>query len=150
MTLEIVKMIVSDLEARADFPEILKEYGEECSIRGMPPIVEKIAGYKAIEATNFFQLFCALHDGKLIGLVTVITPIIPHYGAVVAVAESLFVAKAYRKTGAGNRLLITAQKHARERQSTGILFSAPIGGPLEKILPYYGFRATNKTFFKAF
>ena len=143
-------MRVSELELESNYVDLLKEYGAECAILGMPPIIEKIECYKVIESSGIFKLFCAYFNEKLIGIVTVLTPIIPHYGAVVAVAESLFVLKEYRGSGAGMRLIRVAIHHAKSMTSTGILFSSPIGGTLSKVLPSLGFTATNTTFFKGF
>lgn len=86
----------------------------------------------------------------LIGFIVLLTPVLPHYGAAIAVAESLFVGGAHRKTGAGMLLIRRAERRAREARSPGMLFSAPSGGRLSVLLPRIGYRETNRVYLKGF
>jgi GNAT superfamily N-acetyltransferase len=76
----------------------------------------------------------------------VLKPVIPHYGVAIAVTESFFVGKEYRKSGAGLKLLRAAEAHAEG--APGLLVSAPVGGTLAEVLPHLGYRETNRVFFK--
>lgn len=149
-SVDIRKISVLWFEDSSDFSALMTEYGDECAIAGLPPITEKLCGYMAIENTGMFQAFGAYHGEKIVGFVGVITAVLPHYGVAISVAESLFVAKEYRWTGSGLKLLNVAEEHAISLGSPGILFSAPKDGTLEKILPRRGYRETNTTFFKGF
>jgi GNAT superfamily N-acetyltransferase len=146
----IKKIKFAELETAPNFLELRDEYAAECAIAGLPPIAEKFEMYRAIEDAGFFQLFGAYVNDKLVGFVSVVVSVIPHFGVPVAVAESLFVASQFRKFGLGLELIREAQSFAASKGSSGILFSAPTGGKLEQILPRMGFRATNTTFYKEF
>lgn len=146
----IKKINFSDLENSPNFTELLIEYERECSIDGLPPIAEKFAIYRQMENTGFFHLFGAYNGDTLVGFVSVIVTAIPHYGIPIAVAESLFLSKDFRVSNYGLSLINAAQDMARSSGSPGILFSAPMGGQLAKLLPRIGYRETNTTFFKEF
>jgi len=96
-----------------------------------------------------FQTIGAFLGDKLVGFVAVLTPIVPHYGVVIAVTESLFVGKVYRRTGAGLKLLRAAEMHSIDAGSPMLTVSAPSGGVLAEVLPRLGYRETNRSFVKS-
>ena len=145
---------ISVAEAFADpaFPALCREYAEESAIAGLPDPREKLSAYQALEACGS-AAFCAcgaFTGDVLIGFIVLLTPVLPHYGAAIAVAESLFVGGAHRKTGAGMLLIRWAEKRAGDVGSPGMLFSAPSGGRLSVLLPRIGYRETNRVFLKEF
>lgn len=142
------KTTIAEVEENENFPNLAKEYAQESSIHGLPPPIEKIASYRVIESSGIFQTYGAFLGEMLVGFIAVLTPVIPHYGVAITVAESFFVGKAHRKTGAGLKLLRAAQEHARQKKSPGFFVSAPFGGILAEILPRLGYRETNRVFFK--
>lgn len=152
MAVTVRKISVAEAFASPEFPALCREYAEESALAGLPEPQEKLAAYQALEA-NGSDVFCAygaFMGDMLIGFIVLLMPVLPHYGTVVAVAESLFVGSAYRKTGAGMLLIRQAEKRAREMRSPGMLFSAPSGGRLEILLPRIGYRETNRVFLKGF
>ncbi len=148
MSVTVRKCTVGEMELHPDFPALAKEYAAESKIHGLPDPDEKAATYRLIEQAGVFHLYGAFNEDALIGLLTMLTPVIPHYGIAVAVLESFFVAGVHRKTGAGLKLLRTAEAHAREMKAPGLLVSAPFGGRLADVLPRLGYRETNRVFFK--
>ena len=72
----------------------------------------------------------------------------PHYSVKMAVTESFFVAKAYRKSGAGLKLLHAAETYAKEIGCAGILVNAPFEKTLMDVLPRVGYQETHRVFFK--
>lgn len=140
------KCTVAELMACPTFAGLHQEYAADAAIAGLPPVDEKLATYRAIEGSGVFHVFGAFVDEELVGFAAVVAPIIPHYGATVAVSESLFVAKRHRKSGAGLALLRAAEAQARQVGSPALLVSAPVGGPLAEILPRLGYRETNRVF----
>ena len=145
---------ISVAEAFADkaFPSLCREYAEESAIAGLPDPREKLSAYQALEASGSaaFCAYVAFLGDMLIGFVALLTPVLPHYGIAISVAESLFVGRAYRKTGAGMLLIRLAEKRAEEMGSPGMLFSAPSKGRLSVLLPRIGYRETNRVFLKEF
>ncbi len=142
------KCAFAEIEGHPDFPALHQAYGAECALHGLPPPTEKGAAYRLLDGSAAFQIYGAFRSERLIGFVALLTPVLPHYGVAIAVAESLFVAPEQRKTGAGLQLLHAAETHARALGSPGLLVSAPTGGPLGKVLPRRGYRETNRVFLK--
>ncbi len=150
----IRKCTIGEVAANAAFPALHREYAAEAALAGLPDPDEKLGAYRLIEPGGAFQAYGAfLVDGPaggdvLVGVAAVLTPVIPHYGVAIAVTESLFVAAAHRRTGAGVKLIRAAEKHARDAGSPALLVSAPVGGRLVRVLPRLGYRETNRVFLK--
>ena len=139
---------VAELERDPGFAALLAEYASESSIAGMPPPAAKMESYRELEARGLLQVLSATHAGRLVGFLTLLAPVLPHYGVAVAVSESFFVARDHRGTGAGLKLLRAAEDLARRLASPGLLVSAPFEGGLFKVLPRVGYAETNRVFFK--
>lgn len=152
VTAVVRQISVAEAFANQAFPALCREYAAEAAIAGLPVPREKLSAYQALEASgsDVFCLYGAFLGDELIGFVVLLTPVLPHYGAAIAVAESLFVGGAHRKTGAGMLLIRRAEKRVREVRSPGMLFSAPSGGRLSVLLPRIGYRETNRVFLKEF
>lgn len=131
-----------------NFPQLLDEYADEASVKGLPRPAAKMRAYLDLEASGAIHTIVALRYGQLVGFLTVLAPKLPHYDRTVAVCESYFVTKRHRKTGAGLRLLRAAEDLAREVGSPGMLVSAPTEGALSNVLPRVGYEETNRVFFK--
>jgi len=106
--------------------------------------------YKYLESTKAIHVMGAFFNDIFIGYMITFAPILPHYSVRVAVCESLFVCKEYRKTGAGLKLLRDAEDYAKGAGGCGILISAPFGGNLAEVLPHVGYAETNRVFFRSF
>ena len=143
---------VAEVFANPAFAALAQEYAAEAAITGLPEPQAKIAAYHALEASgsDTFCVYGAFVGEALVGLVVLLTPVLPHYGRAIAVAESLFVCSAYRGTGAGMLLIRQAEKQAKKMDSPGLLFSAPSGGRLSALLPRINYRETNRVFLKEF
>jgi GNAT superfamily N-acetyltransferase len=129
---------------------LIAEYGAECSIAAVGPINPQADMYAALERAGVSQCFAVLCDGRLIGFANVLVSVIPHYGRKVATVESLFVAKAYRNTRAGASLMAVIEGHAMAAGCAGILYSAPTGGKLERLLSRQRkYQRTNSVFFRS-
>jgi len=139
---------VAELEAAATFAALLAEYAAESAIAGLPPPEARMPSYRHLESLGLLHVLGAWNDGELIGFITMVVPVLPHYGVAVAVSESFFVAKAHRATMAGLRLLGEAETKAHELGSPGLLVSAPYAGKLFELLPRLGYVETNRVFFK--
>lgn len=139
---------VAELEGDPGLAALLAEYAGESSIAGMPPPVAKMESYRELEARGLLQVLSATHGGRVIGFLTLLAPVLPHYGVPVAVSESFFVARADRGTGAGLQLLRAAEDMARRLGSPGLLVSAPFEGDLFKVLPRIGYAEASRVFFK--
>jgi GNAT superfamily N-acetyltransferase len=151
MSVDTRKCTFAEIEANENFRPLMAEYAKEALIHDLAPPANQFAAYPLLEGTGMFHIWGAFAKEKLVGVIALILPVLPHYGVMVAVTESFFVSKDYRKQGAGLRLLRTAMHKAREEKAPGVLVSAPYGGRLAELLeksPY--FRETNRVFFRKF
>ena len=139
---------IAELARDPSLAVLLAEYAAESSIPGLPPPAAKMDSYRELEARGLLHVLSAIHERRLIGFLTLLAPVLPHYGVAVAVSESFFVARAYRGTGAGLKLLRAAEDTARRLGSPGLLVSAPYEGDLFKVLPRVGYAEVNRVFFK--
>jgi GNAT superfamily N-acetyltransferase len=139
---------VAGISTAEQFPKLAAEYAAESAIDGLPPPAARMETYRQLERAGMLHAFAARYDDALVGFITVLAPILPHYSVPVAVSESFFVAKAHRSTGAGLKLLRAAEDKARALGSPGLLVSAPFEGALFKVLPRIGYVETNRVFFK--
>lgn len=146
--MNVQRSSVAELERDPDLAALLAEYAAESAIAGMPPPAAKMDSYRELEALGLLQVLSARREGRLIGFLTLLAPVLPHYGVAVAVSESFFVARADRGTGAGLKLLRSAEDIARHLGSPGLLVSAPYEGDLFQVLPRIGYAETNRVFFK--
>lgn len=127
--------------------ELLAAYADECSIATLGKPEPDWLAYLRLEATKAFVLFGVFSDSALVGFVSVLTAVLPHYSVPVATVESLFVLEKYRAGGAGTKLLKIAETWAKLNGCKAILYSAPAGGQLETLLGKR-YARTNSVFCK--
>lgn len=149
--LEIRNTTVAELEAAPNFGALLDEYAGESAIDGLPHPKAKLELYRLMETSGVLKVIGAYDNDALVGFITVLTCILPHYSDYVSTTESFFVSKADRHgTGAGISLLRAAESHAKEISSKGLLVCAPSGSTLAAVLEKTDYRETNRVFFKGF
>lgn len=148
--MEIIRIPFCEVEKINNFEDLLDEYGSESAIHGLPHPKAKNDSYRKLDKSGMFHVFCAFHEEKLVGFISVLLSILNHYSEAVAIVESYFVGSEYRDTGAGTALRIKAEEFSKENGAWGLLLSAPSGGVLEKVLPKTGYTQTNAVFFKGF
>jgi hypothetical protein len=147
--LEIRQCTVAEIETCPNLAELFQEYADECSIDGMPPPIVKMELYRKLESSNTIRVWGAFYENSLIGLMAVLTTVIPHYGVSVTVSETFFVTKRYRYTGAGLILLGKAESYVDHIKSPGFLISAPKESILAEILcRKQEYVETNRVFFR--
>ena len=146
--LHVSPSTVSAIMGAPEFPALVQEYADECANRGLPPPLAHLDRYPMLEAAGVLHPVAATLGDELIGFITVLVSVLPHYGFSVAMSESYFVAKVHRHTLAGLKLLVAAEAKARELGTHGIYVSSPTGGALDKVLARAGYHETNKVYFK--
>jgi GNAT superfamily N-acetyltransferase len=146
--LRVAPCRVADLEAAPDFPALADEYAAETHLDGMPPPNARWPQYHALEDAGLLTAFAAKEGEALLGFITVLAAPLPRYAEPVAMCESFFVARAYRRTGAGLRLLRAAERKAKEIGSRGLIVNAPYAGRLFEVLPRLGYGEAARIFFK--
>lgn len=135
VSLSIRIVSCAEIFSSATWPGLLSEYSQECSIPMIGNINPQPQIYEAMEKAGVLKCFGAFVDGILVGCATVLLPVLPHYGKKVATVESLFVSKQYRSGGVGSKMMRAIEDISRSTFGCdAILFSAPAGGALEKVL----------------
>lgn len=131
-----------------EFPALIAEYAVESSAAGLPKPNPQISTYQHLESLGLLHAFAATEGSALTGFLSFLTPILPHYGVLMAVSESFFVASEYRSGGDGLRLLRAAEDHARDLGARVLFVSTPMGGKLFEIMPRRGYVEASRVFCK--
>jgi GNAT superfamily N-acetyltransferase len=149
MMCKVTLVSMSELINDPMFDDLVEEYRIESSIEGMGHANWNKEIYAQLDKVGIMHLFAAHGSaGNLVGFMVVLLTVVPHYGALTATTESLFVGSRYRDGGAGLLLIKEAERFAKDRGAIGLLLSAPHGGTLSKVAPRLGYRQTNDVFFK--
>lgn len=138
---------VAELYSDPTFESMVDEYATY-SIKTLPRPQYKRQDYELLEKVGALTPFRVIHQERLIGFMAVLEAKVPHYGLKLSIVESLFVMKAYRSTGAGVRLIRTAERFASAGGSAGIFINCPVHGELFDILPRLDYSLETYNFFK--
>ncbi len=151
MTLIVKPCKFRDIAENYNFKDLCDEYGNsgEASINGLPIKVNTEHYYK-MENAEFLTSVGAFLDNKLIGFVLMQTSVFPHHSRKISVIDAIYVQKDSRNTGAGLALMQQAEDLAECYGSSGIIYSSPIDGSLDKILTKKKYGAIRKLFYKSF
>ena len=149
MKIKVKRVPFIEIEYNPDFAILCKENAEESHIKGMPPILINCETYHELEKRGLYFSFAAYEEDKLIGYLGILYTLLPHYSVKVAMSESFFVRKRYRRTGAGLKLLKIGELFAKKLGSPGLFISAPEGSALAKILPRKRYVKTNQILYKS-
>jgi len=144
----ITSCTVDEFAQARNLDVLFAAYQRESSIPGLGPCNVQLDKYRQLEAAGALHTFVAYRGPDLVGFLSMIVTVLPHYGALVATTESFFVAEDARAGGTGMKLLRRAEDHARGLGAVGLLVSAPHGGRLAKIMPRAGYQETNRVFFR--
>lgn len=127
---------------------LLAAYAQESSLPEIGDCNAAISLYRDIEAAGALYPLAAYRDGEMVGFLSILHSVLPHYGTPVCITESFFVLPEARAGGAGLKLLQAAEAKARELGAPALLVSAPAGGRLAQIAPRLGYRQSNVVFVK--
>lgn len=97
--------------------------------------------YANLEALGMLTLFRAMHDDRLIGIISVLT-----VNSLVMI-ESLYVINHFRRTGAGSALYAAAKAFCRARGSDGLIVSAAPDSVMDKRLTRSNAPIISKQFY---
>lgn len=139
----------NDLAASPNWGEICEEYRAWAS-DGMPRPELQLDMYATLEAAGIMRAIGAWQDGELAGYLILLINRIPHYDRLVATTESLFVAAGKRSSGAGLAMIRLAERLAKEAGAAGLFVTAPMKGPLVRVLEGLGLVESNRVFFRSF
>ena len=147
--IDIRKVTVAEIAFDAGFDGMLVEYSLEAKNKDLPPHKPNMAAYEQMERMGILHAFAAYSDGVMVGFVTLLITVMPHYDTRLATTESFFVADGHRKGGTAKKLLDAAEAYAKLDGVSSFFVSAPVGGRLAQALPMMGYRETNRVFFRS-
>jgi len=146
---EVRRITFAELTASDQWDGLVSEYADECQIAGLPRFKYDSSTYYLLENSGAMIFAAAFVENTLVGFATMIVTQLPHYSRIVAIVESIFVAKQHRSSGAGMMLIREMESLAKDNEAIGILVSAPKGGRLNALMPNIGYAHTNEVFFKS-
>jgi hypothetical protein len=138
-----------EIASAPNFLDLCEEYARESAITELGAPTMNCDTYRAMEAAGILRAVLAEQDGQLVGFATLIVSELPHFSKRVASVESIFIAGAARNGGAWLTLRSAVERLATECGAVGILFSAPVNGRLDAILPRSGYRPTSRVYFRS-
>lgn len=131
--MEIKSFTVSEVIQHPDFNAVVEDYTAESGNPDLGPGMPALDLYKQLESAGLFRVECAVDGDRLVGMVTVLVTVYPHFGKKVASIESLWLSKDYRKGPAGLKLIRRAQVMAKEMGAVGAYFGAREGSRLAQL-----------------
>ena len=147
--LEIRHCAVEEFFAHPDSSVVLAEYAAESGVDGLPPPHPHKPTYLMLEQAGSLRVIAAHQGERMVGFITLLIYLNPHYSALIGVSESFFVRPEYRKTGAGMRLLRYTEAAAGEAGAVGLLMSAPKDSRLADVLDALDdYREAHRIFFR--
>jgi GNAT superfamily N-acetyltransferase len=140
---------IREIAARNAIEErkLAEEYCAECAILELGNAEQQPLIYEAMERTGNFQFFGVFYDSRMVGYFSALIFTSPHYGKLFVNAETIFLARAHRRSGVGVEMMDFFKCYARERGCAAAIISAPVGSRFEQFLNMSGeFRKIYSTF----
>jgi GNAT superfamily N-acetyltransferase len=128
---------------------LFAEYAEECSLPELGPIAPQRELYEALEASGGMRCFGVYHKMALVGFVTILIYVLPHYGKKIATTESIFLSRKHRTGWAGMEMLRFIEAYAKESGCAAVLYTTPEGSRFSTLLSIRDeYRHSNNVFMK--
>ena len=127
---------------------LLQEYSDESKGVLVPVVKTDIVLYKTLEDLGILDLIVMYNDETIVGFISLMTTVMPHYSEKASTVESIFVLKEHRKFGTGKVLISKAESIAKDKDAKAMFMSAPKDGVLSKVIGTYGFTETNTVYTK--
>lgn len=147
--LDVRQCRFEEVAASPRFADLCAEYSAESGMAGLPTPAPHADTYRLLEQSGKMKIIAAFEGCELVGFLVLLVYLNPHYSALLGVVESFFVAKAYRGSGAGMKLLRQAEATTTAAGAAGPLVSAPVGSLLAAVLDASkSYRETNRVFLR--
>lgn len=147
MTMEMRPMTVAEFFNRPEANDIIAEYTTESGNPDLGNAMPSQKQYEQMERSEILNVIGAFDEDSLVGFVTVVVTMYPHFGKLVGSVESIWLRKDKRAGGAGLRLLKAAFANAKERGAVGCYLGARFGSRQHKLYERL-FQPMNVLFWK--
>lgn len=144
--IEVRTCSVAELVAAPNSADVVAEYAAQSQFAEFGEAHPHLDTYFMLEKTGMFHAVGAFDGDKVAGFIFFIVNLLPHQGWTAATVESFFVCDAYRKRGAGLRLLRHAEELAQQLGAKVLLASVPVDSRAAHMLPHRGYRLGNQVF----
>jgi GNAT superfamily N-acetyltransferase len=114
--------------------ELFSEYESECALPELSPICPQADLYEAMEKGGGMQAFGVYEGEKLIGFMTVLVWIVPHYGKRIASTADFFLADAFRIKGIWPKMMATIKEYAKSKGCVSLQCTAPVGSRFDLLM----------------
>lgn len=136
------------LRQEATFPALAAAYAKEAALPGLPPPCPDVERYQALEDAGVLHILGAWQGEVLIGFLSLLVAVLPHYSEKVATVESFFVAAEARNTGAAFALIHASYALARQQAAVGMFFTAAVGSTMFGLMRANSVQKSHEVFFK--
>lgn len=139
------------LFSHPDFDQWAKEYEEETSNAVLGGAEVQFERYRALHAAGLLRVVIVEERDteELVGASILILTHAMHYGMCMANVDAIYLRKPWRKGPAGLHLLGAIQAAAKREGAKGLVFMAPVGSPMGKVLRIKGATHTHECFWWA-
>jgi GNAT superfamily N-acetyltransferase len=122
---------------------------ESTRLKHLMVLKPDVLRYQALEASGSLLALVAYVDEEIVGYsLTVVSPLLHYADLIAAHNDVLFLAKAYRKSPLGPKLIRETERAAKARGASLMLWHANEDTPLTKILPHLGCKMQEIMFSK--
>lgn len=144
----IERVTVDELYTLPGFEDMIAEYAL-LAIKKLPKPLYRKEDYLPLERAGILTVWCAIHDGLVVGFATCLISSIPHYGIRIAIGESLFVRESVRTGGYGVRFIDAIERHAATAGAIAVFMSCPLGSDYARVLERRNYSAETTTYVKS-
>lgn len=131
--MKIEPIPIKKLFEHPQFDEVVADYCNESGNPDLGSAMPTLEWYQRMEDAGLFQCCAAFDADRLVGIVTVVVTLYPHFGKLVGSVESIWLHKDYRKGVAGLRLINEAKRVAKDMGAVGVYFGARDGSRLARL-----------------
>lgn len=133
MAISIRRIMCAEAWEKPEWPQIMKEYGEEVQYPGLEPSPDREM-YERLESAGVAQFVGAFDGDRLVGIAVYCKTVVPRFkGPLLASSDALWVAPEYRKAAAGLRLIRAVERFAKEDGCAGIFWGVKKGTRAEAL-----------------
>jgi hypothetical protein len=123
--MKITPVTYRDLLDDPSSDELFAEYAKECSLPEIGVYSPQRDLYAKMEASGGLECFGVYDSGALVGFISLLVYVLPHYGKPIATTESIFLARSHRLGRAGRDMLDFIEARARDKECVAVLYTAP-------------------------
>lgn len=144
--MHIQQITTAEFFAHPDSSGLLEGYARECANSGLPPYCPHRELYALLDENGALRTLAAFEGERMLGMLTLLVAVNPHYSVPLGMVESWYVAPEHRATGAGLALYRMAKFEAGTSGAHALYVSAPKGGQLAGVMDAMGATETNRVF----